>query len=268
MRKISYPFVKNFTYQLHKTLNRSFWAVADFIFPPHSLLSDEIVKIDGTIEFEEWQKLHFHFGAQCNICATPLTDAHGHDDVCAICLAEPPDYDKARAPLLYDEYSKQLVLQLKHSGRKDGVKTFAKMMHECFNWDDIDLIFPMPLHPRRLFERGFNQSAWLANEISKLAQKPWHHDILIRIKNTKSQNGLSIKGRMRNMRGAFKVKTDIKGKNICIVDDVFTTGSSVNSCAKALKKAGANKIYVLTLLRVGRPKTIEDFEMEILNVAL
>lgn len=268
MRKFSYPLIENFTSQLHKTLNRSFWAFADFIFPPHSLLSDEIVKIDGTIEFEEWKKLNFHFGAQCNICAAPLTDAHGHQDICAPCIAEPPDYDQARAPLLYDKNSKQLVLQLKHSGRKDGVKTFAKMMHECYNWDDIDLILPMPLHPRRLFERGFNQSAWLASEISKLSKKPWQYDNLIRVKNTKSQNGLSISGRMRNMRGAFKIKGQVRGQNICIIDDVFTTGASVNSCAKALKKAGANKVYVLTLLRVGRPKTIEDFETEILNVAL
>lgn len=242
--------------------------IIDTIWPPHSLMSAQHIDIDGTVESENWLKLKFHFGPQCAICANPMIDAHGMHDICPICIQDPPNFDKARAPILYDENSKQLVLALKHQGRKDGIKTFAVWMSECLKNEEIDLLIPVPLHRMRLFERGFNQSAWLAHEISKLKNIPWNPFILRRHKNTKSQNGLSIKGRMRNVTAAFSVKGDIKGKNICLIDDVFTTGSTVGACAKALKKAGAKSVFVLCLLRVGRAQSIEEFEMEIMNATI
>lgn len=241
--------------------------IIDTIWPPLSLLSAQNIDIDGTIEAEKWQKLKFHFGPQCSICANPMIDAHGMDDICPICIQSPPNFDKVRAPLLYDENSKPLVLALKHHGRKDGLKTFANWMGECIKNEEIDLIIPVPLHRFRLFKRGYNQSAWLAQEISHAKKIPWNPFILRRHKNTKSQNGLSFKHRKRNVRAAFNIKGDIKGKNICLIDDVFTTGSTVGACAKALKKAGAKSVIVLCLLRVGRAQSIEEFEMEIMNAA-
>jgi ComF family protein len=240
--------------------------LVDFAFPAHSLLTGEIIDNAGTIEKEHWDKLNFHFGSQCHICGTPLSDIHGHEDICAHCISEPPYFDHARAPILYDENSKPLVLSLKHHGRKDGIKTFASLMKECIIDHEIDLLLPVPAHRIRLLERGYNQSAWLAAAISKITKIRWHHLTLVRIKNTKSQNGLSLSGRNRNVRAAFSVVKDIKGKKICLIDDVYTTGATANECAKALKKAGAKSVFVLTLLRVGRPKTIEEFEAEILNV--
>ena len=239
--------------------------VIDIIWPPHSLIGYENVDIDGTIEADNWRKIKFHFGPQCAICANPMIDAHGYEDICPVCIAEPPSFDKARAPILYDENSKKMVLALKHQGRKDGIKTFANWMKECISNEEIDLILPVPLHRWRLFKRGFNQSAWLSSEVSKAMDIPYDPFILIRHKNTKSQNGLSISGRARNVQSAFKVNGDIRGKNICLIDDVFTTGSTVSSCARALKKAGAKSVIVLCLMRVGRAQSIEEFEMEIMN---
>ncbi len=231
---------------------------ADLIWPPRSLLSEALVERQGTIEFEKWQELNFISGSKCSCCGIPLEDSFAPDVLCAACIAEKPIFDSARAPLIYDEYSKPLILALKHAGRKDGAKLMANLMKEAsFDFENIDLIIPVPLHWTRLFSRGFNQSAWLSQELSKLMQKPWCPDTLVRRRKTESQNGKSFIGRRRNMGGAFATKKPIMGKNILLIDDVFTTGATVRACARTLKRAGANRVDVLTLLRVNRPRSIE-----------
>ena len=225
--------------------------IIDLIWPPLSLLGDDRVKINGTIDFEHWQKIQFNYGEKCYCCGIKITDAPNPQTLCGECLAETPHYDTARAPILYDENSKPLILNLKHGGRKEGLKTFATMMRDAaFEIENSDLIIPVPIHKKRLLKRGFNQSVWLGGEISKITNIPFDPFILIRTKDTKSQNGLSNIGRKNNMQGAFKTVKDIKDKNIILIDDVFTTGATVNSCARVLKRAGAKRVDVITLMRV------------------
>lgn len=231
---------------------------ADIIWPPRSLLSENRVERQGTIEFEKWQELNFVSGAKCSCCGIPLEDSFAPDVLCGACIAEAPIFDSARAPLIYDDVSRQLILALKHAGRKDGVKLMANLMKDaCEKIDHADLIIPVPLHWTRLFSRGFNQSAWLAQEISRLSGAKWCPHTLIRKRKTESQNGKSFVGRRRNMDGAFQVKKSVKGQNILLIDDVFTTGATVRACARTLKHAGAQSVDVITLLRVNRPRTIE-----------
>jgi len=121
---------------------------------------------------------------------------------------------------------------------------------------DIDAIIPVPLHRRRLFKRRFNQSAYIAQHLSKLNKIPVDVMSLTRVKATPPQVGLSRSERQKNVRGAFKVLNNkkIKGKRLVLVDDVFTTGATVEACAKVLLKAGAESVAVLTFARTFKAK--------------
>jgi ComF family protein len=123
--------------------------------------------------------------------------------------------------------------------------------------DDVDMVLPVPLHRRRLWQRRFNQSAHLARELSKLSCKPWRGDTLLRRRRTRSQVGLDLSQRKRNVAGAFLVAPEavggISGKFILLVDDVRTTGATAGACAEALRKAGAARIGLLTFALVLAP---------------
>ncbi|KAF0117300.1 MAG: putative phosphoribosyl transferase [Hyphomonadaceae bacterium] len=251
---------------LKTILSSSVHKLSNLIWPPRSLLSDKRVEHQGTIEAELWSELPFIAGPICFCCGVPMEGVFHPESLCGVCMAQPPAFDKARAVLAYDDLTRPLVLALKHGGRKDGVKLFAIWMAEITpNIDDLDLIVPVPAHWTRLFARGYNQAAWLAQALSKQCAKPWRPDVLIRQRKTGSQNGLSLKGRQRNVQGAFRVKGRLDGMKILLVDDVYTTGSTLEACAKVLKRAGANQICSVSLLRVCKPKTINDIDEPILE---
>lgn len=121
------------------------------------------------------------------------------------------------------------------------------------------MLIPVPLHPSRLIKRRFNQSGLLARKLSRLVPARFEPDILFRIRATESQGAQSAKGRVRNVRGAFQVpdkqKPALEGKHVVLIDDVMTTGATLNACARTLKKAGASYIDVVTLARTVRQKT-------------
>ena len=149
----------------------------------------------------------------------------------------------------YDEYVKSKIVNFKQNKqRKIGV-AFAYIMKEFFDnlHLDIDVIIPVPIHTNRLKERGFNQSEILA---SKLGDKVDNH-ILERIKDTPHQTGLSRKNRRENLNRSFSVvdKSKVKGKNILLVDDIYTTGSTLDECARTLYKCGAKSVQSLCLAR-------------------
>jgi ComF family protein len=119
--------------------------------------------------------------------------------------------------------------------------------------EEADFIAPAPMHWRRLAERSFNQAAWLAKALARATGKPWRPSALRRVKKRRSQEGLSASERRRNVQGAIKAGGRFEGKTILVVDDVFTTGATLEACARALRKAGAAKVHGVTLARVVRP---------------
>jgi ComF family protein len=138
------------------------------------------------------------------------------------------------------------------------VKVFANWMREAAPFaKDADLIAPVPLHWTRLWTRGYNQAGWLALAIANGLAKPYAPLALIRKRRTPSQNGLSASGRSRNVEGAFSVGQDVAGKTVLLVDDVYTTGATLNACAKALLKAGAARVDGVALARVIKPTQVE-----------
>ena len=163
-----------------------------------------------------------------------------------------------RAALAYDELSKPLVLGMKHGARKDGISVYANWMVEAAgNPDDCALVVPVPLHWTRLWSRGYNQAAWLADAIARKTGQTFAPECLVRKRRTPTQNGLSFSGRARNVEGAFVVKGNVTGKTILLVDDVYTTGATLNTCAKVLLRAGAAHVDGVALARVVRGSTVD-----------
>ncbi len=203
-----------------------------------------------------WGGLHFITLPFCACCGIPFEYASAPGARCGACLAEPPVFTEARAPLSYDDESKALIIPFKASDRTDYAPAFARLMRQAAG--DIlqksEVIVPVPLHPWRLFARRYNQAALLALAIGKVSDKEIRLQTLIRAKRTPSQGLLHRSERQRNVANAFRVKPSqkkhIAGKNVLLIDDVLTTGATANACAKTLLKAGAKEVRVLALARV------------------
>jgi ComF family protein len=178
-----------------------------------------------------------------------------------LCLSRPPHFDRARAWAYYPreevvEHPLRRVIQKFKYGRKVSLgkplgRLMARGCHDFLNDCQIDLIVPVPLHPKRLRWRGFNQSLLLANQMGRAYGLTVDPFVLTRTTATPPQTQLSEEERRRNVRAAFSVipNKEITGKRFLLVDDVYTSGSTVNECSRTLKRAGARAVYVLTLAR-------------------
>lgn len=170
-------------------------------------------------------------------------------DICGKCLKQQPHFDATHALFTYGYPVDALLQHYKYNNALYLSQTFAQLLSEKMKDKDIDVIIAMPLHPTRIKERGFNQSLELAKIIAK------QHDIALdsascnRIKNTPPQASLPFKSRLKNMQGAFACTQLFAGKHIALIDDVMTTGSSLNELAKTIKKAGARKVSCYVLAR-------------------
>ncbi len=235
---------------------------ANLVWPPRSLIGGEVPVSGSAIAPDDFAQLTFLSGSGCRRCAVPTQSDLGEASVCGACAAKAPRWNQARAALAYDEVSRRAILDLKHAGRRDGLDVLGNWM--AIAGDDIlrqsDALLPVPLHYRRLATRGFNQSAWLAEAISKRCEKPVWQAILKRKRATPTQGGLSPKQRAKNVAGAFKIseraRKRICGKTVTLVDDVYTTGSTLKACTRALKEGGVADVHVLVLARVVRPQDI------------
>lgn len=188
----------------------------------------------------------------CPDCGLPF--AAGTSHLCGACLRQKSPADLIRSALLYQKPVSTLIHQLKYGGQMTMLDTFAELVRQANGNSDIsapDLVLPVPLHIDRLRERGFNQAVLLARYCFPAWRQRIVSDLLIRKIPTESQSGLSGAARRRNLTGAFAVNDHrrLAGKKVLLVDDVFTTGSTVYACSKVLRKAGVQRIEVFTLAR-------------------
>ena len=177
-----------------------------------------------------------------------------HTHACGECIQTSPYFDKAISAGPYKDTLAEAIKLFKYKKKIHIGKALAEEVMKRFSKENppVSLLIPVPLHPKRLREREFNQSAIIASVISSRFEISMLTDVLLRQRYTKPQVELGFRERKENVEGAFTIqnKEAIKGRNIILVDDVFTTGSTVNECAKVLKKNGADKVYVVTIARM------------------
>jgi ComF family protein len=192
----------------------------------------------------------------CPLCGIPFGAETTSSHLCGDCLGSVHLFDRARAVGLYQGLIREVIHRFKYGGKTFLVRPLARMLigpgKELTRLHRIDTIVPVPLHSGRLRQRGFNQASLLARRLGSLLQIPVDYSSLKRTRWTEPQIGLSRKQRAENVKGAFSLKAPekVKGKGVLLVDDVLTTGETVDQCVKVLKKAGgAREVAVLTVAR-------------------
>lgn len=238
------------------------------VFPSRCLLCQKTVKpqthsVHIEICSECFQRLP-HNKVNCSHCALPLPDDLTNNILCGRCIKKPPAFDYAYSPLRYEDDVIRLMHQLKFGEKITYSRTFGEMLLQLLSQklsqgdnqqgqNKPDCLLPVPLHRSRLRQRGFNQSIELARVISKKLNIPIEYDAVNRTRSTASQMGLDAVARKKNINGAFSVKwklsDKLKDKHILIIDDVMTTGSTVNELAKTLKRSGVARVGVLSFAR-------------------
>ncbi len=190
----------------------------------------------------------------CPVCGRVFSAPEGDDHLCGPCQTDPPPFARARAAAIYEEEGPagQAIKRFKYSRRLDMLPVMHHWLRRPLCQDlalTADLVAPVPLHPRRLRQRGFNQSLLLAQAFPEVRLE---RELITRVRHTPPQTGLNPKARRDNVKGAFTVPGAdmVKGKKILLIDDVFTTGATVKECARVLRKAGARQVDILTVARV------------------
>ena len=237
-------------------IRRALAACADTIVPPCCLVCR--VRIGGHHLFCPgcWKDVNFIRPPLCDVLGMPLPFDTGERTVSAAAFAHPPAYDRARAVAHFSGAMRTLVHQLKYADRHDARTLFGRWLAEAGRdlRPGVDIIVPVPLSRLRLLLRHFNQAAVLAAELSRQTGVPMDPMLLKRTRWTRSQVGMTRDQRRRNIAGAFGVprhrRARLEGRNVLLVDDVVTTGATVDACARTLKRAGAARVDVLALALV------------------
>jgi ComF family protein len=231
--------------------------VLDFALPARCGGCGTIVDEVDSFCVDCWRQIEWLGIGGCMVCGLPLqsTDA----ETCAACLAKPPRLARMRAAVTYGDISRAIAIRLKHGRKVALARTMARYMAPLIGEPGKDsVLIPVPLHRSRLWRRGFNQSAIVARELSRRLDVPLSIDALKRVKSTPPLKGLNMLQRRRTVSGAFRAnpKANIRGRAVILVDDVLTTGSTADACARALKRAGAARVELVSWARVIRPTQI------------
>jgi ComF family protein len=230
-------------------------ALLDLAFPPERYDGGGRAQTPG-LSPELWGKVVFLEGPACDGCGAPFAYDLGAGVRCAGCEARPRAFDRARAACLYDEHARELILPFKHADRPEIGRLFAGWIGRAAGdlIADAEVLVPVPLHPLRLLGRRYNQAAEIARPLARAHGKPFTPEALRRTRVTATQGTKSGGARRRNVAGAFAVPPAqarrIEGRRVLLIDDVMTTGATLEACARALKRAGAAAVDAAVVARV------------------
>ncbi len=229
----------------------------DIILPPRCPVTGELVSHQGAVAPNAWAQLQFITHPFCIKCGIPFGFGEEEDGLrCMSCVETPPIYESARAALIYDETSRDLILGFKHGDKTHMAPSFIPWLTRAGAemLEQADLLVPVPLHHSRLFIRRYNQAALIADALAKETGIKHLPMALKRTRATPSQGYLKTEERRKNVKSAFiayaKYISSLKGKSVILIDDVYTTGATVEECTKTLLKAGVSNVHILTLARV------------------
>ena len=249
--------------QCHPSFAERLDSLVDWLYPPRCRACSESMQGRDREYFCStcWPQIQLVAHPFCTICGRPFPDSSGDDHVCGVCLARTPQYTRAHSWACYPREEgtehplRQVIQKFKYGRRVALGKPLGRLMargcEEFLLTCKAEMIIPVPLHPRRLRWRGFNQSVLLARQIGRAYNLPLDCFALYRKMDTPPQTQLPEEERRKNMRGAFALsgKAAVKGKCLLLVDDVYTSGATVNECSRVLKQGGARQVFVLTLAR-------------------
>jgi len=230
----------------------------DIIYPRVCLACKKSLKdtpaIDNLVCGECWGKIKRNLPPFCYCCGRHLEKSNFNKHLCPKCIKTRLHFDRAFSPCSYEGVIKELIHEFKYKGKDHLGRALSRPMIEFIKEynlpiDYVDFIIPLPLHKTRLREREFNQAEVLSRHLAGEFNKDVLNSALLRHRFTRTQTELEEKERLANVQGSFSVKEArfIKGKNILLVDDVMTTAATSSEAAGALKNAGANIVFVLTL---------------------
>ena len=238
-------------------LRRAGHAVLDVIYPPSCLSCRKATMDHGVLCGACWHKVRFIERPYCERLGTPFPQDYGQTLLSPAAMADPPVFERARAVARFEDGpARHLIHRLKYGDRVELALSMGKWMARAGAelLSDADVLIPVPLHRRKLMARRFNQAMALADVIGRQANLPVEPFWLTRVKPTRPQVGLSKVQRAENVQGAFKVLEEqalfVKNKKILLIDDVLTSGSTLNAASRALLRAGALRVDVLVFARV------------------
>ena len=231
------------------------WAL-DFALPPRCAGCGVIVADVHSFCLDCWRQIEFLGETGCQTCGLPLQATE--QTTCGACLARPPRIARTRAAVAYGDLARSLAIRLKYGRKVAFARTMARYMAPLVGDGTDRLLVPVPLHRTRLWTRGFNQSALVATELSRRLNIPAAPLALRRIRRTPPLKGMTPPQRRKTVSGAFRVrdKKMVAGKTVILVDDVLTTGSTAEACARALRRAGAARIELVSWARVVKPSQL------------
>lgn len=196
--------------------------------------------------------LHWNNQRSCSKCGKILREDY-QPSLCTDCLILKHSFEKGFACIEYGNAERDLIHNFKYKDKAYLGRKLSEMMYDRIDVEDLelDLLIPVPMHKKKQNKRGYNQSEILAKGLSKAMKIPCHNNLLIREQNTEPMSSLDAEARRENVKNAFTVParwvTMVQGKNILLVDDIFTTGSTADACSGVLLKNGANKVYIFCL---------------------
>ena len=230
--------------------------LSDFFFPGNCPVCEKAPYKDGLsymcLECEDLLPWIYKNG--CKYCGIPMSGFDFDGLICATCREDTPRFLKARCLFLLDQNGKKVIHEIKYHGVKDVLKDLPRWLKRIPSYKEFlrnSILIPVPLHTKRLKKRGFNQSVWIANALKKeMGQSVLVSDALSRVRNTPTQTKFNMGQRKNNVKNAFalKAKNGLEHKDrIVLIDDVYTTGATLDACAKVLIDEGFQNVYVATL---------------------
>jgi ComF family protein len=228
--------------------------VVDFALPPRCPGCGTITSEPHRFCLDCWSRLDFLGDPCCACCGLPFGFGLGGEEHCGACLVDRPAFDRMRAAVAYGDIPRKVALKLKYGGRPGVAETVARYVERHLSPEPEVWLAPVPLHRWRIWKRGYNQAALIASALARRSGLQTRLDLLDRVKATPPLRAMNPRQRRDAVRGAFRIaaayRESVRGRTIILVDDVYTSGATVDACARALKRSGAARVDVLCWARV------------------